>query len=227
MHSGEWIQLSPSSINVVEDCPRCGWRQFRGVPRPRGIFPSLPGGIDLIVKRELDKHRERGEWPPLLKDQKLPGKPLLRPPRSKLAYADPALKVRLVGFLDDAYEVDGRVGPLDFKTRGSKPEDVHPAYQRQMTLYHLLLAANGWTPTGMAVLVYLFPVEGHVDGGIPFDVDVKEVKTDEGKARSPITSAAKIVRGPMPPPSPDCEFCKSIENVARLERAGARGGVVA
>jgi hypothetical protein len=212
-----WLTLSPSSINVVADCGLCGWRATRGVPRPRGIFPSLPGGIDVVLKGELDRHREEGEWPPLLKSSNVPGKPLPRPPRSKLSYEDPAQKVRLVGLLDDAFEVDGRVGPLDLKTRGSRPDGAHPAYQRQMQCYRLLLGTNGWTPADFALLVYLFPTPGAVEGGIPFGVDVKRIETSEVEALRILAKAAAIVRGPMPLSSATCEYCKWLTSANRME----------
>lgn len=218
MRAEDWISLSPSSISVIADCGRCGWRHFRGVQRPRGIFPSLPGGIDLVVKRELDKHRGRGEWPPLFRDLKLPGKPVPESPRKRLRFEDAALKIRLVGLLDDACEVEGQVGPLDIKTRASRANEVHEAYRRQMTLYHLLLAANGWKPTGIALLIYLFPVEGGADGGICFGTDLKEVKTREDEARKILKTCAEVLRGPMPAPSSGCEWCGWADDVAALEK---------
>ena len=46
------VTLSPSSLNLMKDCPRCFWVQFnKGIKRPNGIFPSLPSGIDLRFNR--------------------------------------------------------------------------------------------------------------------------------------------------------------------------------
>jgi hypothetical protein len=174
------------------------------------------------MKLELDKYRSRGEWPPLLRAKDLPGKPVLRPPRSRLTFVDPSLKVRLVGILDDAYEHDGRTGPLDIKTRGSKADGLHPAYKRQMDLYTQLLGENGWTPTGSAALVYLYPIEGEAAGGIAFDVDVKMVKTSAEEARRLVAEAARIVRGACPPASPRCEYCVWHARVATLQRSASR-----
>jgi hypothetical protein len=212
-----WLSLSPSSINVIADCGRCGWRAMRGVPRPRGIFPSLPSGIDLVMKHELDRHRGQGEWPPLLRSQNVPGKPLPRPPRTKLAFEDAGNKIRLVGMLDDAFELDGRVGPLDFKTRGSKADEPHPAYVRQMNLYQVLLRANGWTPADFAVLLYLFPTPGAVEGGIPFGVDAKRIDTSEAEGLRVLLKAAAVVRGPMPSPSSKCEYCRWLKSANHME----------
>ncbi|MCX6774543.1 MAG: hypothetical protein NTY99_00435 [DPANN group archaeon] len=51
------IKLSPSSLNLFKDCPRCFWLdKIKGISRPEGIFPSLPSGIDKVLKEHFDKH---------------------------------------------------------------------------------------------------------------------------------------------------------------------------
>jgi hypothetical protein len=44
-------KLSPSSLSLLKECPRCFWLQFnKGIRRPSTVFPSLPGGMDRILK---------------------------------------------------------------------------------------------------------------------------------------------------------------------------------
>ena len=53
-------KLSPSSLSLLSDCPRCFWLQLnKGVKRPEGIFPSLPSGIDRILKDHFDRYAEK------------------------------------------------------------------------------------------------------------------------------------------------------------------------
>ena len=60
-------KFSPSSLNVLKECPRCFWLQFnKNVKRPAGIFPSLPSGMDKILKNHFDSFMEKGELPPEL-----------------------------------------------------------------------------------------------------------------------------------------------------------------
>ena len=62
------IRLSPSTISVFRECPRCFWLALnKNIYRPRGIFPSLPGGMDLVIKTYFDGYRVRGEMPPEVK----------------------------------------------------------------------------------------------------------------------------------------------------------------
>ncbi len=50
------FKLSPSSLNLMQDCPRCFWlTQHKVWKRPAGIFPSLPSGMDRILKIHFDK----------------------------------------------------------------------------------------------------------------------------------------------------------------------------
>jgi len=49
-------KFSPSKLNLVKDCPRCFWLEFnKKFRRPRGIFPSLPSGMDKILKNHFDE----------------------------------------------------------------------------------------------------------------------------------------------------------------------------
>ena len=80
------FKLSPSSLNLMKECPRCFWlHQHKVWKRPAGIFPSLPSGMDRVLKHHFDKFRDKGELPPELcnnnhcEDMKLfPDKELLK-----------------------------------------------------------------------------------------------------------------------------------------------------
>src|SRR3989344_1807319 len=91
------IRLSPSSLNVFLECPKCFWSDLaKGAGRPRGIFPSLPGGMDGLIKKYFDKYRALGKLPPEL-EGKIEAELFLdnellnqwRSWRTALAYEDP------------------------------------------------------------------------------------------------------------------------------------------
>ena len=67
------IRLSPSRLNLFLECPLCFWLEHQGIHRPRGIFPSLPSGMDLAIKKYFDIFREKNELPPEI-DGKVVGK---------------------------------------------------------------------------------------------------------------------------------------------------------
>lgn len=58
-------KISPSSINLMLECPRCFWLRFnKGIKRSPRIFPSLPSGMDGILNKHFDNFMEKGELPP-------------------------------------------------------------------------------------------------------------------------------------------------------------------
>src|SRR3989344_3531829 len=103
------IKLSPSSINLMIDCPRCFWLQIvKGISRPSGAFPSLPSGMDAVLKKHFDRFMEKGELPPeliSLKDYQLfDDKELLKIWRSNfkgLEYLDNKSGILLHGAIDN------------------------------------------------------------------------------------------------------------------------------
>src|SRR5579864_2323476 len=52
------IILSPSSLSDFAKCHRCWWLdKVHDLKWPRGAFPSLPGGIDRVLKVWYDSFR--------------------------------------------------------------------------------------------------------------------------------------------------------------------------
>ncbi len=63
------FKISPSTIGLLEECPQCFWLQIvKGQSRPSGPFPSLPSGVDKLLKGHFDSFRAKGELPPELAD---------------------------------------------------------------------------------------------------------------------------------------------------------------
>ena len=60
-------KLSPSSLTLFEECPRCFWIHHNSkIKRPSSPFPSLPSGMDRILKEHFDKFMRKGKLPPEL-----------------------------------------------------------------------------------------------------------------------------------------------------------------
>lgn len=211
------IRLSPSSLNLFLECPRCFWLQMNeGIHRPRGIFPSLPGGMDLVIKDYFDKYREKGELPPeiqgkiegnLLHDHELLNK--WRNWRTGLEYKDEDLNVVLFGALDDCMEKDGKYFPLDYKTRGFAPKegDSEKYYGNQLDCYTLLLEENGYPVGDFGYLIYYYPEHVEENGTVIFSVKPIQLKIDPNRARKTLKDAMKLLNGPIPPHHSECEYC--------------------
>lgn len=201
------------------DCPRCFWLHFnKKIKRPRGIFPSLPGGIDRILKDYFDKYR--GKLPPeikgkikgkLMPDVKLMNK--WRNWRTGLKYQDQKLDAVLSGALDDCLVDEDYYIPLDYKTRGSAPKegDSEKYYQIQLDTYNLMLHANGYKTKKFAYLLYYFPNKAKENKLIKFDIEVVKIATDLRRIKKVFDEAVNVLKGSIPESSEKCEYCGWLE----------------
>lgn len=215
-------RLSPTSLNLFLECPRCFWlEKKKSIKRPRGIFPSLPGGMDSAIKNYFDKYRLKGELPPDIRG-KVTGKlfsdaALLKKWRSwsstELRYQDKSLNAVLSGALDDCLVQDNFYLPLDYKTRGYElKEDPRKYYQTQLDCYCLILESTGYRTKGLAYLVYYWPTEVEEDGLIKFHVEPIEIKTNLESAKKIFSKAVTLLSGAIPEANPECEYCNLVEN---------------
>jgi len=211
------VRLSPSTLNLFNDCKRCFWLHInQKVHRPRGIFPSLPGGMDNVIKDYYDKYRKKDSLPPeieghvvggLMPDLELMNK--WRNWRTGLEYHDQKRKVTLFGALDDCLQDGKYYIPLDYKTRGSAPKDgmSEQYYGNQLSCYNLLLKENGYKVRNYGYLVYYYPKSVRSNGMVQFTVKPIKIAADPESARKTFESALKLLKGKEPKKHSDCEYC--------------------
>ena len=209
-------QLSASTLKLFQECPRCFWLHVNHrLERPRGPFPSLPSGIDRVLKGYFEQYRPQGILPPLIAG-KLEG--TLSPHPLTLGFNDPETGARLWGKLDDCVVLpDGRLAPLDHKTRASSPEDLsytQTYYQFQMDVYTLLLERNGHRTSRTAHVVYYFPLDGPLHQGFPFGMTVHTVRTDPESAYRIFADGVRCLSGPLPGSASACEYCRWLQSRA-------------
>ena len=212
------MTLSASTLKLYLECPRCFWLHLnKKLPRPRGPFPSLPTGMDTVLKRYFEIYRKRGTLPPLI-DGRLHG--TLITEGLSLGFTDRTLGVRLFGKLDDCLILgDGRHAPLDHKTRASAPADLgytQTYYKFQMDVYSLLLERNGFPISRTAYVVYYYPLEGQLHEGFPFGVTIHQVDTDPEGAYQTFQTAHRLLAGPLPLPSDTCKFCQWVTTMRQV-----------
>ncbi|MDY6788401.1 MAG: PD-(D/E)XK nuclease family protein [Candidatus Nanohaloarchaea archaeon] len=214
------VRLSPSRINLFMECERCFWLKMNeGVSRPSGPFPSLPGGMDKVIKQHFDRFRGDGSVPPELKKSDINAVPLddeeflsnCRNWRSKPWYENQDLGVVVKGGVDDLLvDPEGNIIVLDYKTRGYPPKgDSAPDYySRQVNLYNLILRSNGYDTADFGLLLYYYPDKLLDNGDVVFHNEFRKVDTDLDSARRLVESAVETVNGSEPEPGGDCDFCK-------------------
>ena len=212
------LMLSASTLKLYLECPRCFWLNMKkGLQRPRGPFPSLPTGMDTVLKRYFEQYRRRGTLPPLV-DGKLKGRLITE--GLSLGYTDPTLQARLFGRLDDCLVLeDGSHAPLDHKTRASAPDGVRYTetyYLFQMNVYSLLLERNGYPISRTAYVVYYYPLEGALHDGFPFGVTIHRVTTNPEAAYATFKAARQALERSLPPPADACAFCQWVSAASRM-----------
>jgi len=214
------IVLSPSALSLFLECPLCFWLEKNaGIKRPRGIFPSLPGGMDAAIKAYFDGYRIRGELPPEItgkvRGKLFPESKILARWRSwrttELRYEDAALNAALSGALDDCLVEDGVHIPVDYKTRGyDLKEDSATYYQTQLDCYCLILESSGYATGGFAYLIYYWPAEVREGGLVKFNVRPMKIETNIASAKKTFQDAVRLLRSPPPPAASVCEYCALV-----------------
>lgn len=214
-------KLSPSSLNLLNDCPRCFWLQLnKNIKRPAGVFPSLPSGMDRILKAHFDSFMEKNKLPPELKEltgiKLLNNKELLTVWRNNLKgiqYTDEKGNI-LRGAVDNILVKQDKLIVMDYKTRGFPlKEDTAEHYHNQLNIYNFLLRKNSYETEDYAYLLFYYPKEVRETGEIIFDTELIKVKTDIKSAENLFRKAIHLLESPMPSPSESCEYCKWKEQV--------------
>jgi len=182
------------------------------------MFPSLPGGMDRVLRTYFDGFRSKGTLPPYLVGR-IDGKLAETLPKT-LKFYDEKLETELSGRLDELISLnDGTFSAFDFKTRGVAPkEGMIPAYQNQMDIYTYLLENNGFKTNGTAYLAYYFPNDvNKMD--FNFNLEIKEVKADVENAKKIFADAVDLLRkGKMPPMNYKCPYCLYKDQRTKVEQ---------
>ena len=217
------VVLSPSALSLFKDCPRCFWlEKVKGIKRPRGIFPSLPGGMDRVIKTYFDGFRAQGTLPPELCIDAFEGIQLYdnqvqldswREWRSGLKYQDPEDGAVLSGMLDDLLTQGDLYVPFDYKTKGSptNEEDATKYYQTQLDCYALMLEGNGLKTAGFGFLLYYSPKSVGERGKVHFEIQPIRIGTEILRATDLFRRALSILTGPAPKAASKCEYCGWLE----------------
>lgn len=196
------------------ECPRCFWLSIvKKDKRPSGIFPSLPSGMDKVLKEHFDRFMVRGELPPELKIEgyKLfDDASLLKAWRNNLKgisieYEGTAFH----GAVDNILVHNGKLVVLDYKTRGYPlKEDTAEHYRLQMNLYNFLLRKNGYETEDYSYLLFYYPSSVLINGDVVFEKELVKMDVDVVAAEEILLKAIKVINNGMPDSAEDCKWCE-------------------
>jgi len=208
--------VSPSLIGTLSECPRCLWRHYNeGIKRPDGIFPSLPSGMDGVIKKYFDTFRSKSQLPPEIKDE-IKGTLFtdlvkLNPWRSNwkgISHIFNKYNFLLRGAIDELIvSPEGEFIPFDFKTRGyDLKDDTHLHYQTQLDMYALLFNKNDYKTANYGYLLFFWPAQ-YANSQTKFNTKLIKMDLDPERGLRLLKSAYEILAGSKPKASNTCQYC--------------------
>jgi len=210
------FKLSPSSLSLMQECPRCFWlTQHKVWKRPAGIFPTLPSGMDRILKIHFDKFMEKGQLPPELCENSNCTNMKLFDDEEKMKVWRSNFKGiswkdkegnELHGAVDNILMKGKKLIVLDYKTRGYPlKDDTAEHYRLQQNIYNFLLRKNGYETEDYFFLLFYVPKEVMPTGEVIFDTELVKMKVDVDMAEKIWKKAIKLLNGECPKET--CEWC--------------------
>ncbi|MBS3102971.1 PD-(D/E)XK nuclease family protein [Candidatus Woesearchaeota archaeon] len=208
-------KFSATGMSLLEECQRCFWLQHnKGIKRPEGIFPSLPSGMDKILKTHFDSFMEKGKLPPELKDiddvKLFDNRELLeewRNNRKGIIWEDKEKNI-FRGAIDNILKKGKKLIVLDYKTRGFPlKEDTASHYQNQLNIYNLLLRKNNRETEDYAYLLFYHPDKVNSNGDVVFNTDLIKMEISVKNAEKIFKEALRVLKEKIPEANDDCKFC--------------------
>ncbi len=211
------VSLSPNSLNLLQDCDRCFWLTLHGIwERPKAPFPSLPSGMDGILKIHFDKFMKRNLLPPeLLREKECKNLRLFSDEKKLFEWRDARKGIfyvneegyKLFGAVDNILVEDDEMIILDYKTRGfATKNNTADYYSLQMEIYTLLLKKNGYKTKDFAYLLFYYPTEVRETGEIVFETELKKVKLELENAEKVFRKGILVFEGECP--KKPCVWCQ-------------------
>ena len=202
----------------MKECPRCFWLRFnKGIKRPEAGFPTLPAGMDRILKMHFDSFRDRGQLPPELHELK--GVKLFNDVELLEVWRNNFKGIQWTdkegnlfrGAVDNILQKGKKLIVLDYKTRGYPlKEDTAENYQDQLDIYNFLLRKNGYETEDYAYLLFYHPNKVDDDGDVVFNTDLVDRKISVKNAERIFKEALDVLKGEMPESGKECGFCEWI-----------------
>ncbi len=200
-------------MNLMNECPRCFWlTQHKIWKRPVGIFPSLPNGMDKILKEYFDIFRDKHQIPKELEEcgniklfDDLKQLLIWQNNFAGITYINSDGNI-LKGAIDYILIKNKKLIVLDFKTRGFPlKEDTIKYYKMQLNIYNFLLRKNNYETEDYAYLLFYISNKIKENGEIIFDKKLIKINIDITEAEKYWNEALAILNADCP--TETCVYC--------------------
>ncbi len=232
--NSEPFKISRSKIDLFINCPQCFYIDRRlGVGTPPGFPFTINSAIDLLLKKEFDYYRERGEKHPLQKKYNLDAIPAKREELDEwrenfkgVQFHHKPTNLIITGAIDDLWiNSKGDYIVVDYKaTSKEEPitelnKDWHDSYKRQMEIYQWLLKKNSLNVSDTGYFVYCNGVTDTniFDGKMSFDITVIPYAGKNDWVENVIYRIKETLESDeIPPMDKDCDFCTYRKETERV-----------
>ncbi|MFH1088651.1 MAG: PD-(D/E)XK nuclease family protein [Patescibacteria group bacterium] len=230
------FKLSRSKIDSYIRCPRCFYIDVRlGVGQPPSFPFTLNSAVDLLLKKEFDLHRAKGEPHPLMSHYGVDAIPYQHADLNKwrdalhggIEYLHQPTNLIISGGIDDVW-----VNPaqeliiVDYKAtaKDSKPTLDAPwqdAYKRQMEIYQWLFLQNNFPVADTGYFVYCNGRKDAAafDGKLEFDIDlIPYIGKTDWIDQTLQDIKVCLISDKIPPAGEDCDFCTYRAAISQLKK---------
>jgi CRISPR/Cas system-associated exonuclease Cas4 (RecB family) len=224
----EAFKLSRSKIDLFVECPKCFYLDRRlGVSRPQGFPFNLNSAVDLLLKKEFDKHRLEKTTHKYMSDNDIKAIPFSHTEmdtwRENFVGAQVSDEINnflITGAIDDLWiytegEDKDKIIIVDYKAT-SKDTDVdldsewQDGYKRQMEVYQWIFRKLGFTVSETGYFVYANGLRDRAgfDDKLEFKIKVIPYKGKTEWIEGVLGNIKKCLEDDRVPKEKDtCDYC--------------------
>lgn len=228
--SAEPYKISRSKIEDFKKCSRCFYLDRKCGTKQPPTFPyTLNNAIDVLLKKEFDQYRLKGERHPLLIQHGIEAIPFSHPDLEEwrdnfkgIKFHHIATNLIISGAMDDIWiKPDGELIVVDFKATSTTKEitlEKRDAYKRQLEVYQWLLRQNGFKVSNIGYFLICNgdSSEAGFTGKLSFDFLLLPHEGNDFWIEDALVQIKDCLgKNTMPAMSENCDYCKYWEAVKK------------
>jgi len=197
------------------------------------MFPyTLNSAVDVLLKKEFDLHRAKGESHPMMKHYGIDAIPFQHEKMNEwrenfkgIHHIHPGTGLTISGAIDDIW-----INPkkelliVDYKSTAKDGEinldaDWQIGYKRQMEIYQWLFKQNQFKVSDTGYFVYANGKKDReaFDGKLEFDISIISYQGDTSWVDESITKAHQcLMSDKVPSAAEDCDYCRYRQAVGEV-----------
>lgn len=227
------FKISRSKIELFIECPRCFYLdRVLGISRPS--FPpfTLNNTVDLLLKKEFDLLRKKGESHELMKKYQIQAVPFDHPEidtwrdnfRGK-EYKHEGTNLIIFGAVDDIWvNKEGELIIVDYKSTSTEKTvtlegEFKQGYKRQVEIYQWIFRKSGFKVNNTAYFVFANAGKNRekFDGILEFDLSIVTHDGNSSWVENKIFEIKKCLDSKKVPDSlENCQYCLYRETAGRI-----------